>query len=117
MIHDFREWPRLVTPRKTPARIYLRFGRWSRSINHATGKLERGVSVYRAAFAGGLVTLDWNSNAVKWCIDPNILEGRCVWAVTGREVCTGSDGEPILQGVVARPYSIAIEVYQWVTEC
>lgn len=106
-------WPKLVACRKRPERIYIRFGRWSgRSRNYATLELERGVSVYPARFnADGAVTLDID-DALTTFTGWSELQYRAVWAVTGREICRGTDGEPVLQGVVARPYAIAADVYR-----
>ena len=98
-----REWPKIVFPRSVPERIYLRFGRWSaRSYNFSEQRQEIGVSVYHARLCDGVAYLHHYINAD----DRESLKGRCVWAVTGTEVGIGSDGEPLLRNVVARPYAI-----------
>ncbi len=93
-------------------RVYLRFGLFSpsncRSLNFRTGAYERGLSVYRAELRDGVVCLDdFIPNAYA-----EELRGRLVWAVTGREVAEGSDGEPILRGVklVKAPIAISVKV-------
>ncbi len=98
--------------RKAPKSVYLRFGRFSRtgerSMNHATGEYERGISVYRGILSDGVVTL---------IDDPNLhltpeesaelLRDRLVFAVTGREHSErGSDGEPLLIGIRLVSYPI-----------
>ena len=108
-----RTWPKLVGIRKKPKKVYLRFGLWNdgRSYNWGTGERERGVSVYPAKIIDGVVHLDLSDpNLILW--GSHLLEGRYVWPVTGKEVCKGSDGEPVLQGVVARYLPVAIDTAQ-----
>ena len=99
-------------PRKIPTKVYIRFGQFSkglRSLNHATRKKERGLSVYNARLEeDGTVSLIVNDPTLK----RNPLEsaaqlrGRLVWVVTGREVAVGADGEPLLVEVRILPYAI-----------
>lgn len=84
-------------PRK---RFYLRYGdlpSGGRSVNHATGKKEAGVSVYAAK---------WEPVSGRWRLDGNAelgaalfsaAQGRPVYLVSGEEVGRGSDGEPVLK--------------------
>lgn len=78
--------------------VFVRYGRWdgrARSSNHCTGERELGVSVYRGRLVDGAVELDD-------CIDLYYfaeLSGRIAFPVTGDEVGTGSDGEPVLRRV------------------
>lgn len=96
-------WPTFRMAKKRPDRVYIRFGRWSsRSYNHATGERERGVSVYRAELH------DDGSVSLAETVPGKILNGRVCFVVTGKEVGIGSDGEPLLQQVVARPYAIRL---------
>ncbi len=79
-------------------------------MNWTTGEYERGTSVYPAKFvADGVVGLDFEDDEMRrWDIDHEAMEGRLWWPVTGKEVCRGSDGEPVLQpsSVTARPFAI-----------
>lgn len=85
---------------------FIRFGdlpRGGRSLNHATGKLERGVSVFTAhrnPFSGALELAD----------DPGVLSAANIQAafglygdvalhVHGKVVGRGGDGEPVLSDV------------------
>ena len=94
-------------PRKTPDRVYLRYGMFSnreRSSNHATGDEEEGISVYPAVLVDDGVQL---APDVKTC--PKLVgQGRLVFCVTGKEVGTGSDGEPVLRRVRMLPYPIHV---------
>jgi hypothetical protein len=74
--------------------VYLRYGLWSRrSTNHATGSQERGVSVYAAKVVDGIVEPE-NPDEISF-----LCTGRFAWPVTGKQIATGSDGEPVLQAV------------------
>lgn len=79
--------------------VYIRFNdipQSGKSINHATGKEERGVSCYRAIWdyihgcyrrtGGGL-----DGAAIAY-----ILSRAPIYLITGEEIDVGSDGEPIL---------------------
>jgi hypothetical protein len=99
-------------PRKTPSKVYVRFGEFSkgaRSFNHSTRKKERGLSVYNARMEEdetvSLIVDDptLKLNALKCAAQ---LRGSLVWIVTGREVGKGSDGEPLLVAVRILPYRI-----------
>ena len=99
-------------PRKPPEKVYVRFGLFSkglRSLNHSTGKKERGLSVYNARMEEdetvSLIVDDptLSLNPLKCAAQ---LRGRLVWIVTGREVRKGSDGEPVLVAVRILPYRI-----------
>jgi hypothetical protein len=102
-------------PRKTPSKVYVRFGLFSkglRSFNHSTRKKERGLSVYNARMEeDGMVSLIVDDPTLK--LNPlkcaAQLLGRLVWIVTGREVGKGSDGEPLLVEVRILPYGIRYE--------
>ena len=93
------------TSRKPPEKVFIRFGRWSRrprSMNFYTGELEKGLSVYNARLEpDGTVSLigdDWSLTLSSWdCV--GALAGRLAFAVTGKVVGQGSDGEPVLTGV------------------
>ena len=97
----------MIRPRK-PVPVYIRYGLFSnreRSSNHSTGEAERGISVYPAVLT--------DDCAVKltdgWETCPSLEgQGRLCFAVTGREVGVGSDGEPVLRGVRLLPYAIDI---------
>ena len=99
-------------PRKSPAKVYVRFGLFSkglRSFNHSTRKKERGLSVYNAQ-------MEEDETASLIVDDPTLkltplkcgaqLRGRLVWIVTGSEVDKGSDGEPLLVKIRILPYRI-----------
>lgn len=93
-------WPRVVP------KVYIRYGMFSTrevSFNHATGEKEAGLSVYPAILNPDLtISL---SNEMETC--PSLIgQGRLCFAVTGREVSTGNDGEPVLRGVKLLPYPI-----------
>lgn len=103
--------PKAIPVRKSPANVYLRFGLWERrSMNWGNGTYERGISAYPAVLVGGVADFDWDDPDMQWG-DMAALEGRLVFVVTGREVCKGSDGEPVLQGVICRPFAISPLVY------
>ncbi len=74
--------------------LYVRYGLWGRrSTNYSTGEEEIGVSVYRARIercAAHIHPEEEVSNQLKG-------QGRIAWLVTGIEVGTGSDGEPLLR--------------------
>jgi len=87
---------RTLSPKRQLTKVYIRYGLWANmrhSINHETGKRERGISVYRATITDGFVVLAEEP-------DTNLKDqGRLCFAVTGREVGIGSDDEPLLVGV------------------
>lgn len=96
---------RTPEPRKTPNKVYLRFGRWStRSKNHATGDLERGVSVYPARLIDGrTVELDTDID-IPW----HLVKDRLVFPVMGKFICYGSDGEPVIRKLRMLPYAVSL---------
>lgn len=94
-------------PRKPPQEVFVRFGLWepryNQSLNFATGEHERGLSVYPATLDGDLTVKILDDFDVS-----ELVEGRLAFAVTGRVVGTGSDGEPLLKGVRCLPYPLDI---------
>lgn len=85
---------------------YIRFGGipdGERSRNHADGHAEAGVSVYTARIVGvppgselpGVYT-PAEARAPELA---SLVASRDAYLVTGREVGTGSDGEPVLRDV------------------
>lgn len=83
-------------------KVYIRFGKFSRnqrSMNHATGQMEKGLSVYNARLEDdgtvSLIAEDWSlSLTAKDCAGS--LQGRLAFVVTGEEIAQGSDGEPLI---------------------
>lgn len=83
---------------------YVRYGRLPvgrRSRNHADGRLEAGVSVFRGqrlpnGEARPLPTTNQELGSLV------TLSSRPLYIVTGREIGIGSDGEPLLVGCRAR---------------
>lgn len=106
------ELPKMSWPRKPPAEVFIRFGRWAsndpRSRNFSTWERERGLSVYEAKLVNGAVEL----------VAPDEVQeavfGRLAFAVTGKRVAAGSDGEPVLINVRALSYPIG---WQRMPEC
>jgi hypothetical protein len=89
---------------------YIRYGdlpRGGRSRNHDTNEYESGISVYRGKmYPDGSWAVDAGINQGAWCLFSN----RPVYLVSGREIGTGSDGEPVLADcVVDRRLDLAIE--------
>ncbi len=94
-------------PRKKPTKVYIRYGLFSNrevSSNHATGEDEKGISAYPAEMDGDCVTL---AAGIETC-ESLKGQGRLCFPITGREVATGSDGEPVLRGVRILPYALHI---------
>lgn len=90
---------------KSPVLVYIRYGLWAgmkKSTNHSTREDEKGISVYRAILDNREVKLAEDE------IPCSSLEGqgRLCFAVTGKEVGIGSDGEPVLIGVKIVPYAL-----------
>ncbi len=83
-------------------------------MNWTTGEYERGTSVYPGKFNDrGMIELDWDDPDMdRWDVDSELLDGKLWWPVTGKEICRGSDGEPVLQcsSVVARPYALSVDI-------
>lgn len=98
-------------PRKRPDQVFVRFGLWeprtNQSLNFATGKQERGLSVYPADLSEDLVV----SIAEDFDVC-ELVEGRLAFAVTGRVVGMGSDGEPLLKSVRCLPYPLDVGTKQ-----
>ena len=106
------DWPKAHCPKKPPEKVYIRFGRWSaRSRNYLTGKLELGVSVCPAELKDGVVTLVVYGNEPWW--KQLYGAGRLAFPVTGKQVGTGSDGEPVLRGVRCLPFAIDHNSLPW----
>jgi hypothetical protein len=94
-----------ITRPRNPQKVYIRFGKFSkghRSMNHATGQMEKGLSVYNARLEAddtvSLIADDWSlSLTAKDC--GKRLQGRLAFVVTGEKIAQGSDGEPVLRRV------------------
>lgn len=86
-------------------RVYVRFGYarpGARSTNHRDSLTEVGLSVYAGwRMPGGGVVLDLRGVDTFSCLFGGFA-GRVAYEATGREVGTGSDGEPLLAGVRLR---------------
>lgn len=81
---------------------YIRWGhlpKGGRSRNHATGNLEAGISVYRARYNPELEVYEYDDEALAGAAVAYMFAGVSPYLVTGREVGTGSDGEPLLRDV------------------
>jgi hypothetical protein len=91
-----------AAPPPAAERLYIRWGAIpprERSRNHATGRLERGVSVYAAR---------WDPERRRVIVIDDALPGTGlmlmflgfpVYLIVGHEVGRGSDGEPLLRQV------------------
>jgi len=83
----------------TASSVYVRYGDLpvnGRSANHADGTAESGVSVYRGMYleaTGEAIALP--ATNAEACGMLTIAD-RQMYIVSGREVGTGSDGEPVL---------------------
>ena len=96
------DWPYFgdttrIVPMRKQAFLYIRFGHFGkeRSFNHAVGEYEQGLSVYSAELVDGVVRpkARWHDDiSDAW----HILEERTQYALTGRRIGEGSDGEPVL---------------------
>lgn len=108
--------PEIRSLRKTPDRIYIRAGLWSKtepSMNWYRGEYERGTSVYPAKMLEhGSACLDFDDDYMVWHDYSEGLRDRLLWVVTGHEICKGTDGEPVLRcsSVVARPIPLCLSV-------
>lgn len=77
--------------------VYVRFGGLpprGRSKNHATGRLERGVScveAWRSPETGKLRLVPYGAPSFLW------VQNRPAYIVSGEYVGEGSDGEPLLR--------------------
>lgn len=78
--------------------LYIRFGdapAGGRSRNYATGELERGISVYEARH--DLISDTWmTGGAMVGTLVSYLAQGIPARLVTGTEIGSGSDGEPLL---------------------
>lgn len=81
--------------------LYIRFGdrpAGGRSRNYATGELEAGISVYEARH--DLVSDTWMTDgAMVGTLVSYLAQGLPARLVTGDEIGSGSDGEPVLADV------------------
>ena len=120
-------WNTRVPKKEFP--VYLRYGKFSRyerSFDFSRGEYEKGISVYPAQIKDGLVTLDQSQMRFLYVtmadmIDENgdsMLSGRCVFALTGKEVGKGADGEPLLMPSSIRVLPLTIDrfCYRVVTD-
>ncbi len=78
---------------------YVRYGKLpkgGKSRNYATGELERGVSVFRGEVlpSGEARALPGNNVLAASMV---LLRDRDLYVVSGVEIGTGSDGEPVLK--------------------
>jgi hypothetical protein len=105
-----RDWEVNVNwPKRRPEPVFVRFGVWdtraNASLNWHTLSGEAGLSVYRGVLSDDLiVSVDGRED-----VSP-LVAGRFAFAVTGRVVGVGSDGEPLLKGVRVLPYALAVNV-------
>jgi hypothetical protein len=108
------ELPKMPRPRKQPANVFIRFGRWSaRSQNHHTGEDEIGVSVCPARMNDdGTVSLLLADCDPIWWEQMN-GQGRLTFPVTGTVIGYGSDDEPLLRQVRALPYAVDFGSIPW----
>lgn len=82
--------------------LYIRWGalpKGGKSRNHATGQLERGVSVYAARYNPLLDVYEYADTALVGAAITYLIAGVKAYLVTGKEIGTGSDGEPLLREV------------------
>jgi hypothetical protein len=105
-----RDWEVEVNwPKQRPEQVFVRFGMWdtraNASFNWNTLSGEAGLSVYRGVLSDDLIV----SVAEREDVSP-LVAGRFAFAVTGRVVGVGSDGEPLLKGVRVLPYALAVNV-------
>lgn len=86
-----------------PSALYIRWNdlpKNGRSRNHATGKLEKGVSVYGAQYNPVTDLIEYAEDGTGChAALTYLLSGAPCYLVTGTEVARGSDGEPILHDV------------------
>ncbi len=99
--------------------VFIRFGdlpEGGRSRNYRTGRLEPGVSVYRATRTpeGGYVLGPLSAFERSAAVSMFVLGRRPPFEVTGREVGVGSAGEPVLAEARATPIPrSAVEPIPW----
>ena len=115
------EWMReqrlsFAQPRKEPDRVYIRFGLFDRnrcSYNFYLSVKERGLSVYRATLHDdGTVSLDNDKTLLVPPHDVSTsIRDRFVFVLAGKEVGTGSDGEPVIRGPKLMPYAVRFTGY------
>jgi len=110
MQFEFRDYKYPVIARPKPGtRVYLRYGLWGgmrKSTNAFTGVDEAGISVCPATLDESLAVVPVEHECSDFWRRQLSGQGRLCFAVTGREVGVGSDGEPILVGVKILPYAI-----------
>jgi len=107
---SIRDWAVTVNwPREPPEQVFVRFGMWdtgsNRSYNWHPLSAEGGLSVYRGVLGDDLVV----GVAEGEDVSP-LVAGRFAFAVTGRVVGEGSDGEPLLKGVRVLPYALDVQI-------
>lgn len=96
-----------LTETASSGRVFLRFGTWhasESSRNYATGAIEAGVSVYEATAKGEIFTISTTNLTHQGEDDLRYRlrkrpEDEPIFLVTGDEVGTGGDGEPLLRRV------------------
>lgn len=82
--------------------VYIRWNelpRGGKSRNYATGKLEKGVSVYAAQYNPLLDVYEYADTALAGAAITYLIAGAKAYLVTGKEIGIGTDGEPLLQEV------------------
>lgn len=92
---------RIKSFKKAPYGVtgYIRFGnlpKSGKSKNYATGKLEKGVSCYNALWDLEKNAYVRTGNSLEGAAINYIIKGAPIYFITGEEVGTGSDGEPLL---------------------
>lgn len=68
-----------------------------RSRNHATGRRERGVSVYGARYNPVTDLIEYAGGGLPGAALTYLLTGAPAYLVTGEAAGTGSDGEPVIR--------------------
>ena len=100
-------------PRTPPSKVYIRFGKWGRgqrSINFHTGDREKGLSVYPARLTSdGYAELSDDGLVLTAEDCAEDINGRLAFVLTGKEVGTGSDGEPVLVSIKLLSYAVATD--------
>ncbi len=108
--------PPVLRDMRGSPKIYIRFGNYysectEHSLNWATGDYERGTSVYPAEIIDGCASIlkNWHEE-IKDSYER--LKDRNIWVLTGKHLCEGSDGEPVLQtsSIVARKLPVSLDV-------
>ena len=82
--------------------VYLRFNdipKGGKSKNWATGKSEKGLSVYPLTYNLIKGCYNISGNVLQGAVIQYIIQQANIYFVTGKEVGTGSDNEPLLADV------------------